>query len=407
MARLPQPGADNGTWGDVLNDYLSQTHKSDGSLKENVVTTAAIAPDAVTGAEIADGTIQESQLSAAVQGKLNAAGSGGVADDTISTVKLQDGSVTVAKLADDAVTNAKVAPAAAIDQSKIANLTTDLAGKAAASHTHTASQISDSTATGRSLLTATDGPAAKTVLGLTKSDVGLGNVDNTSDATKNAATVTLANKTIDGNDNTLQNIPQAAVSGLAASLSAILPAQATHAGKFLKTDGSATSWGTVKESELHYLVFSSGTGWPARPADSLPVLWVGGDAPDDAPVQINSGVGDVWIPASGDGEAPGTVESSLHTASYTLSLADSAKCVEMNVASGNTLTVPPNSSVAFAIGTVIEVLQLGGGQTTIVAGGGVTLRSAGGRLKLSGQYSSAALRQRATNEWVVVGDLTT
>ena len=42
--------------------------------------------------------------------------------------------------------------------------------------------------------------------GLSKSDVGLANVDNTSDATKNAATATLTNKTISGSSNTLSNI---------------------------------------------------------------------------------------------------------------------------------------------------------------------------------------------------------
>ena len=31
MARLPQPGSDNGEWGEILNDYLSQEHSSDGS----------------------------------------------------------------------------------------------------------------------------------------------------------------------------------------------------------------------------------------------------------------------------------------------------------------------------------------------------------------------------------------
>lgn len=34
MARLPQPGADNGTWGEVLNDFLSTAHNTDGSLKD-------------------------------------------------------------------------------------------------------------------------------------------------------------------------------------------------------------------------------------------------------------------------------------------------------------------------------------------------------------------------------------
>ncbi len=46
-------------------------------------------------------------------------------------------------------------------------------------------------------------PAITTPTGLVKGDVGLGNVDNTSDATKNAAIATLTNKTISGASNTL------------------------------------------------------------------------------------------------------------------------------------------------------------------------------------------------------------
>lgn len=33
MARLPQPGGDTDTWGNVLNDFLSVEHNSDGTLK--------------------------------------------------------------------------------------------------------------------------------------------------------------------------------------------------------------------------------------------------------------------------------------------------------------------------------------------------------------------------------------
>lgn len=43
MARLPHPGGDDGAWGNVLNDFLSQAHNSDGSLKPSAVS--------VTGAE--------------------------------------------------------------------------------------------------------------------------------------------------------------------------------------------------------------------------------------------------------------------------------------------------------------------------------------------------------------------
>lgn len=58
MARLPQPGGDRGSWGDLLNDFLSVTHNSDGTLKT--------------------GSISEDKLDTAAQAKLNTAGGGAV-----------------------------------------------------------------------------------------------------------------------------------------------------------------------------------------------------------------------------------------------------------------------------------------------------------------------------------------
>lgn len=63
MARLPIPGKDNGTWGDILNDYLSQSLAADGTLK----------PDSVSASQIQDGAIGESQLNSAMQAKLDVA----------------------------------------------------------------------------------------------------------------------------------------------------------------------------------------------------------------------------------------------------------------------------------------------------------------------------------------------
>ena len=91
--------------------------------------------------------------------------------------------------------------------------------------------------------------------------------------------------------------------------------------------------------------------------------------------------------------------------SYTLVLADGGKVVEMNNLSANTLTVPPNSSVAFPVGTQILVVQVGEGQTTVAAGAGVTVNSKDGNLKLSAQWSAATLIKRATDAWVAIGDL--
>lgn len=89
---------------------------------------------------------------------------------------------------------------------------------------------------------------------------------------------------------------------------------------------------------------------------------------------------------------------------YTFVLADNGKVVEMNNASANTLTVPTDASVPYAVGSQILVRQVGAGQTTIAAASGVTLRARVG-LKLAGQWAECVLTKRATNEWVVVGDV--
>lgn len=101
-----------------------------------------------------------------------------------------------------------------------------------------------------------------------------------------------------------------------------------------------------------------------------------------------------------------TLTTNRQTASYTLALADNGKLVEMNVATANNLTVPLNSSVTFPIGTKIDLAQYGAGQTTIVATSGVTVRSAGGALKLAVQYSGGSLIKIGTDEWYLFGDIT-
>jgi len=99
------------------------------------------------------------------------------------------------------------------------------------------------------------------------------------------------------------------------------------------------------------------------------------------------------------------ITTNRQTASYTLVLTDADKLVEMNVATANDLTIPLNSSVAFATGTQILLAQYGAGQTTIVATSGVTVRSNGGKLKLNVQYSGATLIKIDTDEWYLFGDI--
>ena len=90
---------------------------------------------------------------------------------------------------------------------------------------------------------------------------------------------------------------------------------------------------------------------------------------------------------------------------YTAVLSDDGKLVTCDNAAAIALTIPPNSSVAFGIGTQINIMQLGAGQVTITAGAGVTLRSAGTKVKTNGQYSVATCVKIATDTWVLVGNL--
>lgn len=89
---------------------------------------------------------------------------------------------------------------------------------------------------------------------------------------------------------------------------------------------------------------------------------------------------------------------------YTLVLADAFKLVAMNNAAANVLTVPPNSAVPFPVGTRVDLSQDGAGQTTIVAGPGVTIRTPE-TLVLRKQWSKATLINRATDTWDLEGNL--
>ena len=98
------------------------------------------------------------------------------------------------------------------------------------------------------------------------------------------------------------------------------------------------------------------------------------------------------------------VVTNQQTASYTLALTDDGDLVEMNVGTANNLTVPADNGVNFPIGTSIDILQVGAGQTTLVAASGVTINRSTG-LKLRTQWSAATLIKRAANTWVAIGDL--
>jgi hypothetical protein len=90
---------------------------------------------------------------------------------------------------------------------------------------------------------------------------------------------------------------------------------------------------------------------------------------------------------------------------YTLVAGDAGDLVTLTNAAAITLTVPLNSSVAFAIGTQITITQSGAGTVTVAGAVGVTVNSADGDLKLRTQWSAATLIKTATNSWILIGDI--
>ena len=90
---------------------------------------------------------------------------------------------------------------------------------------------------------------------------------------------------------------------------------------------------------------------------------------------------------------------------YTFVLGDAGKLVTSSNGSAQTFTVPPNSSVAFAIGTQIIVQNLGSANCTLAQGSGVTINSKDSNKEIDGQYASAALVKTATDAWSLIGAL--
>ena len=97
-----------------------------------------------------------------------------------------------------------------------------------------------------------------------------------------------------------------------------------------------------------------------------------------------------------------------NTADYTAVLADQYQVLEiMNKATAIAFKIPTNASVAFPIGTVITVLNIGAGVCTIsaVTSGTTTVLSAGAvaASPTLAQYKSAACIKTGTDTWYVVG----
>jgi len=88
---------------------------------------------------------------------------------------------------------------------------------------------------------------------------------------------------------------------------------------------------------------------------------------------------------------------------YTFVLTDNGAYVRFTSGSAVTVTVPAEASVAFDVGTQIDVIQVGAGKVTF--GGSVTINSLSGNKSLGGQYAGGTLIKVDSDVWDLVGNL--
>ena len=132
--------------------------------------------------------------------------------------------------------------------------------------------------------------------------------------------------------------------------------------------------------------------------------------PDDTDL-VKDGASAIRTVGNGFDDALAKLTLNAQTATYTVVLTDNRnKLVTMDVATANDFLIPTNASVAFPIGSVINVIQIGAGKTTIeaVTPGTTTISSTGATAtapELRAQFSAASCVKVATDSWIILGDI--
>lgn len=367
----------------------------------------------VTSTMIADGTIVNSDINASAaiaHSKLANATAGqvllGATTTGVITATTISGDVTingngVTAISSDAIVNADINSSAAISLSKLAYGTAGQIIVANALGVPTwVSESGDITIDSSGVTSISSGVivdadiSASAAISVSKiSGLATSATVNTTDAS-NITTGTLPNARLVSIPNSSLANSSITINGTSVSLGSsatVAAAAATLTGSTLSssiTSSSLTSFGVNPTISAPLLTLSTS----ASTSDAR-ISW------DSTNKKIQVGNGTISLDF-----ASANVITNAQTASYTLVLSDKDKLVEMDNASANNLTVPPNSSVPFPIGTQINVLQTGAGTTTLVAGSGVTVNATPG-LILRARWSSVTLIKRATDTWVAIGDL--
>ena len=117
----------------------------------------------------------------------------------------------------------------------------------------------------------------------------------------------------------------------------------------------------------------------------------------------DAGTDSITIAASGGGGSSYSTVRTQSGTTYTLALTDAGDYIQTTSTTAVTITVPLQSSVAWAADTEIYFEQNNTGQITIAGASGVTINSSE-TLKTAGRYSVIALKRVASDTWTLTGE---
>jgi hypothetical protein len=103
-------------------------------------------------------------------------------------------------------------------------------------------------------------------------------------------------------------------------------------------------------------------------------------------------------PTTVSGTVVATRTEILITSGRNLELADRDRVVACNNTSAITITIAPDSTTDFPIGSVVYISRINTGAVTLAAGAGVTLSKTG----TLGTNEEIVCRKRLANNWIIV-----
>ena len=363
--------------------------ETDATTKANAAQAAAISA-AATDATTKSSAAQAAAISAAATDattKANAAQAAAItAAGTDATTKVEaeaalrvsGDAASVSTAAADATTKANAAQAAAISAAAADATTKANAAQAAAS-------------------SAADTKVSSAIAALTKSSVGLANVDNTADASK---PVSAAQATA------IATAKSEAIADATAQVNAVIasaPAALNTLDELAAALGDDASFAATVTANLSSKApIASPTFTGTVSGITKTMVGLGNvDNTSDTNKPISS-LTQTALNAKSDNliSTAGTTSTS-----YSITSSDLYKRIEFNSASPITVTIPADITLNLPIGSSIELLQANTGKIT-VQGESVSVLIYGpdNQFKSRVQWSSIFIEKRAANSWLVTGD---